>query len=255
MVNLTIIILAKNEERNIIHAVQNAKKCTDNVLVIDSGSTDDTVILAQKTKAEVICRALDGDFATQRNFGLQNTNTKWVLYLDADERLDDKLIRSIKKAIEKNEQKQYVIKRQSIAFGQKFNYGVLRPDFVARMFPRESVQWVNKVHERPICDLPKETLKGHMGHYTYVNWEQYINKVNQYTTIWAQNAYENGKTTSIMKGFLHAFNGFFQMTFIRKGVLDGKIGFVLCCNHFFYTLLKYVKLYNLQKSNAPLKKK
>ncbi|MDR1285567.1 MAG: glycosyltransferase family 2 protein [Campylobacteraceae bacterium] len=247
MMDMSILILTKNEKKNIADVVQNAKKCTPNIFIIDSGSTDNTVNLAQENGAKVLFRAWNNDFAAQRNFGLQEISTKWVLYLDADERLDDELICSIKEAVEKDELKQYIIKRKSIAFNQEFNYGVLRPDFVTRLFPRKNVKWINKVHERVVCDLPKVHLKGHIKHYTYTSWEQYFNKFNQYTTIWAQNAYENGKTAGIAKAFLHAMGGFLQMAFIKKGVLDGKIGFVLCYCHFFHTLIKYTKLYSMKK--------
>jgi uncharacterized protein (DUF3820 family) len=114
---------------------------------------------------------------------------------------------------------------------------------VTRLFPRESAKWINKVHERALCDLPKAYLNGYIKHYTYTSWEQYFNKFNQYTTIWAQNAYENGKTTGIAKAFLRAVSGFFKMAFVKKGIFDGKIGLVLCCCHFFHTLIKYTKLY------------
>jgi glycosyltransferase involved in cell wall biosynthesis len=249
MLNMSILILTKNEEQNIVDVVQNAKKCSENVFIIDSGSTDNTVTLAQENGAKVLFRAWDDDFAAQRNFGLQEVKTKWVLYIDADERLNDELIEDIKAAVSKDEPKQYIIKRKYIAFGQEFNYGVLRPNFVSRLFPRESAKWINKVHERALCDLPKVYLKGYIKHYTYTSWEQYINKINQYTTIWAQNAYENGKKTGIAKAFLHASGGFLQMLFIKRGILEGKMGLVLCCCHFFYTLMKYVKLYQLQKQN------
>ncbi|MDR1613955.1 MAG: glycosyltransferase family 2 protein [Campylobacteraceae bacterium] len=249
MLDMSILILTKNEEKNIVDVIRNAKKCSENVFIIDSGSTDNTVALAKKNKAKVLFRTWDNDFAAQRNFGLQEVSTKWVLYIDADERLNDELIENIKEAVKKDESKQYIIKRKYIAFDQEFNYGVLRPNFVSRLFPRESVKWINKVHERALCDLPKVYLKGYMKHYTYTSWEQYINKINQYTTIWAQNAHENGKKTGIAKAFLHAFGGFFQMTFIKKGILEGKIGVVISCCHFFYTLMKYVKLYQLQRQD------
>ena len=144
--NLTVVILTKNEEKDIIDAINNAQKLTDKVLIVDSGSTDNTVALAEANGAKVVYRAWDNDFAAQRNFALQYVTTERVLYLDADERMNDKLIEAIKKALTANEQKQYSIKRKSVAFGQEFNYGVLKPDFVPRLFKVKNVHWVNKVH-------------------------------------------------------------------------------------------------------------
>lgn len=248
MAKLTIAILTCNEKINIKDVIANALKCTDDVLIIDSGSTDDTVKVAKKVGARVIYRAWDNDFAAQRNFALENTDAEWILYLDADERLNDVLIAKVKAIVASDEvDKQYSIKRKSGAFGQEFNYGVLHPDFVFRMFPTKKVHWVNKVHERPICDLNKEVLPGYIKHYTYRNWEHYEKKINQYTTIWAEDAYKNGKRTSLGNALVHSIVGFIKMFLLKKGFMDGTLGSILCFYYFFYTLRKYVKLYDLQR--------
>lgn len=247
MPTIAILILTKNEEKNIIEVVANAKCCADEVLIIDSGSTDATVNQAEENGAKVVYRAWDNDFSAQRNFGLTQTKAEWVLYLDADERLNEELITAIKKAVKEDRKQQYAIVRKSVAFGQKFNHGVLKPDKVARLFPRDAVQWKNKVHERPECNLPLVILPGHIEHYTYESWVQWAEKFNQYTTIWADNAYAGGKRTSLPIAYGHAIFGFIQMAIFKLGVLDGWLGLALCCNHFSYTLLKYLKLYELQK--------
>ena len=247
MPELVVLILAKNEEKNIADVIENAQRCSKEIIIIDSGSTDNTVGLAEALGARVVFRAWDNDFAAQRNFALSQTDAEWVLYLDADERLNADLISAIKSKMTNPELKQYKIVRKSVAFGHKFNYGVLRPDFVTRLFPREKVEWVNKVHERPICSLPEETLNGYIEHFTYEGWSQYLQKLDQYTTIWSNDAYKNGKRTSLANAFAHATSGFLQMAFFKKGVLDGWLGLALCCNHFIYVLLKYLKLHELRK--------
>ncbi len=250
MTTLAVLILTKNEEKNIVEVVNNARKCADEVLVIDSGSTDATVQLATDNGAKAVYREWDHDFAAQRNFGLTQTNAQWVLYLDADERLNAELILAIKQVVLSKVKQQYALVRKSIAFGQKFAYGVLKPDKVARLFPRDTVNWVNKVHERPVCNLPLVTLPGHIEHYTYESWAQWTEKFNQYTTIWANNAYIQGKRTYLPIAYVHAIMGFMQMAILKLGVLDGWLGLALCCNHFSYTLLKYLKLYELQHNKA-----
>ena len=96
---LSIIILTKNEEKDIETAIQNAWQCAEEVLVVDSGSTDRTVELAKKNGARVVFREWDNDFAAQRNFALTQTEADWVLYLDADERMNDELVRAVKKIV------------------------------------------------------------------------------------------------------------------------------------------------------------
>ena len=247
MDSLTIAILTKNEERNIIDVIRNCQRLTDSILVVDSGSIDNTVTLAEANGAKVVYRAWDNDFSAQRNFALEHVDTEWILYLDADERLNEQLCEAIKKVITKNENRQYSIKRKSVAFGKEFNYGVLKPDFVPRLFKTSHVQWVNKVHEKPLCEDKLEVLEGFIKHYTYINWEQWLKKFDQYTSIWAQDAYARGKKVTLYGAFGHAFFGFLQMAFLKKGILDGGMGLAMSCNHFFYTLMKYLKLIELQR--------
>ena len=247
MSDVTVVILTKNEELNIVDVIKNARTLTSKVMVIDSGSTDKTVELAEKSNAKVLYRAWDNDFSAQRNFALEHVDTEWILYLDADERLNEQLCEAIKKVITKNENRQYSIKRKSVAFGKEFNYGVLKPDFVPRLFKTSHVQWVNKVHEKPLCEDKLEVLEGFIKHYTYTNWEQWLKKFDQYTSIWAQDAYARGKKVTLYGAFGHAFFGFLQMAFLKKGILDGGMGLAMSCNHFFYTLMKYLKLIELQR--------
>lgn len=247
MGKLAIAILTKNEIANIEAVIKNAQQCTDEILIIDSGSTDGTIEKSIELGAKVCYRAWDNDFAAQRNFALSQTEADWILYLDADERLNPDAVNNVNGII-KNESldTQFDFKRKSVAFGQAFNYGVLKPDFVARLFPTTKVKWINKVHEKPTCALPKKRVKGHLEHYTYTSWEQWEGKFCQYTTIWADDAYSQGKHTTLLKILIHSLGGFFKMLIVRLGFLDGYMGIFMCCNHFFYTMLKYLKLYERQ---------
>ena len=246
MSKVTIAILTKNEEKNIVNVITNAKKCTDKILIIDSGSSDKTVELAESAGAKVVYRAWDNYFAAQRNFALQYVITPWVLYLDADEFLDTELISNIENVLSKNEDKQYSMLRRIHAFGFEYKHGIFKPDEVIRMFRTDKVHWEGKVHERPICEMPKECLKGYIEHYTYENWQDWWNKAGHYTSIWAEDAYKKGKRTNAWAALFHALYGFFRAYIIELGFLDGLSGLYLCIFHSIYTLLKYCKLYELQ---------
>ncbi len=248
MNSLAILILTKNEEENIPSVIENAKKCGGEVIIIDSGSTDRTVELAEKAGAKVSFRAWDDDFSAQRNFALGETEADWVLYLDADERLNEEMIDEVKRIVSGGAMDhQYVMVRKNVAFGVKFNHGALGPDEVTRLFPREKVRWMNKVHEHPDCSLPKKTLKGHIEHHTYKSFAHWEEKCMKYTTIWAEDAYGRGKRTSLGGIFGHGFGGFFKTYVLQAGFLDGWMGLYTCFHHFFYTMMKYLKLYELQQ--------
>lgn len=241
--NLTVVILTKNEEKNIISIIQNAMQVTDKVLIVDSGSTDKTVELAKVNGAKVIYRAWDNDFAAQRNFALEHVHTKWVLYLDADERMDLELSIAIVNAVKDSKEAMYRLIRYNNAFGKSFRYGVLAPDSVVRLFPKDKVIWQDKVHERPVGNMPIITLNGALEHYTYSSFEQYIDKMNMYSLIAAQNYKANNKTVSVHKDLVfRPLFAFVKMYVLKRGFLEGWLGFVLCLNYANYTLNKYVKL-------------
>lgn len=243
MNSLTVVILTKNEENNIVDAILNARQVTDKVLVVDSGSTDKTVELAEANGAKVIYRAWDNDFAAQRNFALQHVETEWVLYLDADERMNEELVMSIMKELLAPSKAVYRLMRRNSAFGREFRYGVLGPDSVLRMFPKDMAKWEGKVHENPVGDLPVKTLQGFLQHYTYKDFSQYLNKMNTYAAIGAQNYKTKNKRVGVIKDLvLRPFFAFIKMYVLKKGFMEGWLGFVLSVNYANYTINKYILL-------------
>lgn len=247
--SLAVLILTYNEAKHIDACIKSVLDAADEVVVIDAGSTDDTVTLAQAAGARVVRQPMENGFAAQRNFALAQTTAGWVFYLDADERVTPKLateLMKLKKA--PVDTTAYAVERRNIAFGRCVNHGVLRPDWVTRIFSRQAVQWEGKVHERPVGSWEVVKLSGFLEHYTYTNWQHYFTKFNNYTTLWAEEAYARGKRTSWFGAFLHAKVSFAQMYFVKRGFLDGWLGLVLCCFHFAYTMAKYVKLLDLQRT-------
>ena len=162
MIDLTVVILTKNEEENITDVIKNVDQLTKNILIVDSGSEDKTVELAKAAGARVIYRVWDNDFSAQRNFALKYITTEWVLYLDADERLTESIIAEIKKVINENKKALYKFERRTSAFGKDFKYGVLSPDYVKRMFPVKNGKWQGKVHEAVVTELPVIKLNGYI---------------------------------------------------------------------------------------------
>ena len=246
---IAVLILTKNEEKNIVDCISSVS-FADEILVIDSGSTDKTQVLARQAGARVLTHPMDEQgFAGQRNFALAQTKADWVFYLDADERVSGALAAEIKAAIRQTAEAAYEIKRVSVVMGQEMHHGVYRPDYIARLFPRTAVTWTGVVHERAEVQLPVRRLQAPARHYSDTSWEQYFAKFNQYTTLMAEKMQQQGKRTGFIGMQLHALYAFFQMYVIKQGFRDGRQGLLLCLYHYFYTLTKYVKLYYKQNES------
>ena len=249
---LAVIILTRNEERNIRECIKSAG-FADEIIVVDSGSDDNTCQIAQGMGAEVYQHPMDADgFAGQRNFALEQTTADWVLYLDADERITPELATEIRQHMERRKEQAAKIKRINVVMGQRMYHGVYRPDYIVRLFPSEKVHWEGVVHEQAVIDLPIIKLQAPAYHYCLIDWNQYFNKFNQYTTLMAEKMYKRKKKTNIIAMHVHALFAFFQMYIIKRGFLDGKLGFILCQYHYYYTLTKYVKLQFLNKREMEL---
>ncbi|HYH02561.1 MAG TPA: glycosyltransferase family 2 protein, partial [Bacillota bacterium] len=126
-------------------------------------------------------------------------------------------------------------------------YGGNYPDYSLRLYPREAISWTGTVHETAHVTLPVKQLKNAIIHYTYISWERYFNKFNHYTSLFASQGYKDGKRARWADIIVRPPWAFIRMYILKKGFLDGKIGFIMAVFHFFYTMAKYVKLYYLQK--------
>ena len=243
---LAVLILTYNEEKNIEECVGSVS-FADEIIVIDSGSTDQTCQLAEKLGVKFVYHPMNEGFAGQRNFALQQTGADWVLYLDADERITPELAGEIQEIVKKDEQYAYQILRNNVVFGQHVGYGGHSPDYSLRLYPRLAISWEGVVHEQAKVTLPIRKSKNGMLHYTYTSWDRYFFKFNQYTTMMAEKMLENGKKTKITDITLRPCFAFFRFYILKSGWRDGKIGFIMAAYHAFYTMTKYVKLYYLRK--------
>ena len=250
--SVTAIILTKNEERNIGDCI-NSIQCADEILVIDDGSTDETVAIAERLGAKVISHPLHNNWAQQRLFAIEQAAFEWVLFIDADERVSEDLNKEILKVVAQKEKRAYLLGRHNVFHHNKATHGVLRPDRVLRLLPKDGITITGYVHEKISSSYSEEKLQGALYHYTYDNWQQYFNKFNNYTTLAANRYKDEGKSCSFVRDImLRPMWAFFKMYILDRGFLDGKIGFILSINHYFYTMTKYVKLYYLLKSNGKL---
>lgn len=252
MGKISVLILAKNEEQNIEDCIQTVL-FADEIIVIDDFSTDKTKEIAERLGARVIQRSMNGDWGGQQTFAIEQASHKWVLFLDADERISAPLAEEIVAMVKKGEEKAYWIRRENKFHHNKATHGVLRPDYVNRLFPAKGSYVTGFVHPTIVTPYENQKLKQVMYHYTYDNWNQYFNKFNNYTNLAALKSQDQGKQCSFVKDILlRPLWAFIKVYFINKGFLDGKLGWILSVNHYFYTMTKYVKLYYLNKDNGKL---
>ena len=236
---IDVVVLTRNEAKNIPDCLASFQGL-GRAVVIDDESGDETVALAEAAGAVVHSRRLD-DFAGQRNFALAKTSADWVFFLDADERFTPELIEGVRRFVEGGPRVGSV-RRINFAFGRRHRFGRLAPDRVSRLFPKGAVQWVGRVHEIPVSDLPSSPVSGALIHHTYDDWSRYLDKFVLYTRLWAEEEYKRGRRSSVLKACAHALTGFLQTFLMRLGVLEGPLGWALCWYHGAYNLTKYLLL-------------
>mgnify|MGYP003171325521 FL=1 len=249
MTDVTVLILAKNEERNMKECLETVS-FADEVIVIDDFSTDKTKEIAESMGAKVVQRSMNGDWGEQQTFAIQQAKHEWIFFLDADERVTAPLAAAIQKIVEKNEKYAYWIKRHNQFRYYQATHGIFRPDAVCRLLPKKDTRVVGLVHpafEYPYAD---RHIEEYILHHTYDNWDQYGYKVNHYTT---EKYRKDGKSVGFVKDIiLRPVWAFFKIYILNLGFLDGKLGFIFSMNHYMYTMMKYTKLYYLYKSDGKL---
>ena len=239
---LAILILTYNEEKNIGPCMDSAA-FADEIVVVDSGSMDQTAAIVAKKGGKVVVHPMREGFAAQRNFALTQTEAEWVFFLDADERLAPEVAEEVRRIMDKGEAFAYEILRKNIVFGRPVFHGGHAPDWSLRFYPRAAIRWEGIVHEAAKVTLPVKRLQAYMLHHTYQEWDRYFFKFNQYTTLVAQKMVEANRRVSFYELLARPLVGFVKFYVLKAGWRDGKMGFVLAMLHFFYTFAKYAKVY------------
>ena len=249
-ITLSAVVLTKNSERT-LRATLQSLSFADEILVIDDESTDATVAVAQGNGARVISHAMKGDFSAQRNFGIRQARGRWILFIDSDEVVSPDLRKSILTVVQGKELISCSITRVNRFPHYRINHGSMRSDKVMRLFPKEGLQSVGRVHEKIMSLYPVREISGCLWHTPYKDWSATIQKLDQYTTFLAQQQHEKGKKTGFLSGaLLKPAWAFLKVYFIHGGLLDGKMGLMFAIHHAYYTFMKYAKWSVLEKSGG-----
>ena len=254
MPTLSVVMIAKNEAHNLVACLRSCEGLADEVVVIDGGSTDNTVALARDLGAKVVCKTDWEGFGKQRRFAQSQVSSDWVFWIDADERLTPELKSAIKAAVDRDDRQAiYSVARLSSVFGRFIRHSGWYPDRVLRLHPRGLTQYTESaVHER--LELPDRAvvrpLSGDLLHYTYQDLHHYLVKSAQYADLWAQQRQAQGKKGSLIQGVLHGVGCFLRMYVLKAGFLDGKQGLLLALLSAHSTFAKYADLWVKQQPKA-----
>jgi (heptosyl)LPS beta-1,4-glucosyltransferase len=253
MAKISTVILTKNEERNLPRCLESVR-WADEILILDSGSTDGTLEIAKKFGAKVQQLPWEG-FGKQKQKGVDLASGEWVLSIDADEVVTPELKAEIASRLSTdNGTTGYYLKRKAYFLDRFVKHGGWYPDWVLRLFKKGKGRFTPAaVHESVILDGPAARLEADLLHYTDPDFSHYLAKLNRYTDLSALDLFEKGERGSLFKITANPAAKFFSQYFLKAGFLDGRAGFILAGASAFHVFSKYVKLWELSREKAESK--
>ena len=245
MIAISVVIITLNEERNLARCLDSVKDVADEIIIVDSHSTDNTVDIARGYGAKVIAQDFMG-YGEQKNFATQQAAHDWILSLDADEVLTPALQKSILEIKNGPKCDLYEIPRLTNYCGKWIHHCGWYPDLQTRLYNRTAGQWVEKkVHEYWRLNNErgtKGTLKGDLLHYSFSSVSEHLKKIEKYSELAAREAVANGKNASLLKIVVSPTWHFINEFFLQLGFLDGFYGYVICRLSVYATFIKYSKI-------------
>ena len=221
------------------------------IVVVDSGSSDDTVEIARRCGARVVAHDWEG-YGAQKRYAVAQAANDWVLCLDADERLSPPLAAAIVAAMAAPAAPAYAVARCNRFLGRWLRHGEGYPDWNTRLFDRRRAQWSDDpVHERVVADGTVARLAGDLLHLSAESLDVYISKQNRYTTVQAQAMHARGERAGVRQLVGAPLARFLRYYVLRLGFLDGVAGFVHIAIGAYASFLKYAKLRALSAPPSP----
>lgn len=237
MNKISATIITLNEEVNIERCLKSLDWVNE-IVIVDSGSTDHTIAICEKYNCKIIIAEWKGFGKTKKN-AVDAASHDWIFSIDADEEVTNDLKNKILSILEDPKFEGYKIKRTSYYLGARIKYCGWDRDFPVRLFNRKNGNFNDKeVHESVIINGQKGKVNESLLHYTYPTISSHISKMNRYTDL---SLLQQKKYYSIFSAIIFGINKFFNMYFLQKGFLDGKVGFLLCLNSSYGVFLKYIK--------------
>jgi glycosyltransferase involved in cell wall biosynthesis len=248
MPTLSVILITKNEEANIIECLSSVS-FADEIIVLDSGSTDSTIELCRSFTRKIFRNDDWQGFGVQKNRVLDQAQGEWILSIDADERVTPALRAEIQQVIQHPGYVAYRIPRRSHYCGRWIQHSGWQPDYVTRLFRRDSAHFSSDlVHEQvQVLSGKIGTLQNPLLHYSFTSLEEVLDKINYYSSASAQMLKNERQPSSLKKAIFHGLWTFFRTYFLKRGFLDGREGFMLAVSNAEGTYYRYLKLMYLQE--------
>jgi glycosyltransferase involved in cell wall biosynthesis len=250
MPKISAVIITYNEERFIEKCLASLEGIADEIVVVDSFSTDGTEEICKKFNVKFIKHPFEG-FRDQKNYALQQATYKNILSLDADEALSDTLRESILSIKDKWEYDAYRVNRRNNYCGTWIRFSEWYPDKQLRLFYTDHGKWGElNLHEKFMMSNGATIgkLKGDLLHWPFLTHEDHIDKMDRYSQIGADEFHKAGKKASFFTPYIHFLWGFFRSYIVRGGFLDGRNGYLICSLYAKSTFYKYKKLRKLNKN-------
>jgi glycosyltransferase involved in cell wall biosynthesis len=243
---ISACIITLNEEHNIERCLKSLDFC-DEIILVDSGSTDKTVSIAENFNCKVFTRPFD-NYSSQKNFALTLAKNSWILSVDADEEISLELkkeIHSLSDTAFENHAG-FFIPRLTYYLCQWIHHSGWYPDPQLKLFNRIKGQFKGGlVHETVAIQGKIGRLKSPVHHYSYRSISEHLDFINKYTTLYAIEKYKKGKRSGVLKAYSKLVYKFWWTYIFRLGFLDGRAGFAVCALGAYYNFLKYLKLFEL----------
>lgn len=247
MSRLSVAIITYNEEEEIKDCLESVK-WADEIVVVDSFSTDKTLDICRQYTNKVFQHEWSG-YSNQKNYAINVTTNPWILILDADERVSERLTKEIKEILDKDLGVDgYYIPRKSYFLGRWIRYGGWYPDYSIRLFRKDKGRFEQReVHESVRINGKTAKLKNHLEHYTYRNLSEYIQRMDRYSTLAAMEMIGEGRRSGPRNILFRPILTFFRMYILKQGFREGIYGLLISVLYSYYTFLKYAKLWEMRK--------
>jgi len=247
---LSVCIITYNEEKNIRDCLESVQ-WADEIIVVDSYSTDQTVAICREYTDKVFQRPWPGH-VEQKNFAIDQASGDWILGLDADERISAELAAEIRAVLNRQDAGAdgFFFPRHSFYLGRWINHGGWYPDSKLRLFKRGKARWGGtNPHDKVLLSGKSAHLKGEMTHFVYENISQQLKTVDSFSSITAKGFHENHNRFRLHRLLFRPWFKFFETYVFKKGFLDGLPGFIIAVISSHYVFLKYAKLWDLQQQH------